>query len=122
MSGKDTGTGPSPTGQKQRSPIERMLVWGLIGILLVLLAFEWWVRNSFVKGQGVLRDAVAAGDTGQAPSIDEVEKRLSGSPSKSTKKSVMGQTVVYQWRSLFKSYTLEVEIGDQKEVLSAGTP
>ena len=122
MSGEGTGTGPSATGQKRRSPMERGVVWGLIGVLLVLLASEWWVRNSFVKGQGVLRDAVAGIDTGQTQNIDEVEKRLSGSPSKSTNQTALGQTVVYRWRSLLKSYTLEVEIGDQKEVLSFQTP
>ena len=122
MDGEHTGTGAPATGRNRRSPIERVLVWGLIGGLLLLLAFEWWVRNSFVRSLGVFRGAVATGDTGKAQNIDEVEKRLIGSPSKSTKQTRLGQTVVYQWHSLFKAYTLEVEIGDQKEVLSFQVP
>ena len=121
MSAEDAAAGAPKTGQKRRSPIERAVVWSLIGLLVLVVAYEAWVRSSFTRSQRVLREAVAGSDQGRVQKIEEVERQLSGSPSKSIQTTRMEQTITYQWRSLFRKYIVQVHVGDQNEVLSYET-
>jgi hypothetical protein len=68
---------PQPTNSppaKTRNPVERVLVWGFIGVLLVLAAIEFQSRSSHQKVLTALQDKIAEVDKNPSqPEVTEID-------------------------------------------------
>jgi hypothetical protein len=68
---------PQPTNgpaAKTRNPVERLIVWGLIGVLLVAVAIEFQSRMSYQKAMTTLQDGVERVDKdAKQPEVTEAD-------------------------------------------------
>lgn len=99
----------SETSQKkQRSPIERLIVWGLIATLLVVVFIEYRASTNFNAAQAYLSDAV---ERQPGPTLDEVKSKISGA-SVGPKLTDKFGTDEYEFAffSLFKSDTYKLRV------------
>ena len=105
MSSDETVTKPA----KQRSPVERAIVWGGILLLLLVVGIEYRAQQGYANSLQALSDA--SDETEGELTLDEVEALFSGGPSRSVKTENGIEThFVYSWLSFFKSgeYVLNV--------------
>ena len=103
---------PSPQAKtrRQRSPVERGLVWGFILALYLVVVFEWRAKYGYEKASEAIVAAVkASDDTGEPLTLDEA-KRIMDKDSSSEEADTYHASKVWlytwRWRSLFKSYTI----------------
>ena len=125
-------TNPAPGQKKRRNPVERAIVWGLIAILVVAVAWEGWGRFGYSRTLSKWQNAIAAAE--QAPdsqglTLAQAEELITGSPEKSLDEGAFGQqTLTYRWNSLFgREYAILVSLtnGDPQEIVgleTAGAP
>ncbi|MEP3482730.1 MAG: hypothetical protein ABJZ55_26030 [Fuerstiella sp.] len=94
--------------KKKRSPIERLIVWGLIAMLLVVVLIEYRASNNFNAAQEYLSEAVERKPT---PTIDEMKARISGASIGQKQTDEFG-TEEYElaFFSLFKSDTYKLRV------------
>lgn len=114
--------------KKRRSPVERAVVWGLIGILLAVVLWEGWARFGYSRTLSRWQNALATADRGDGSSaltLAEAERMVSGSPAKSaSERQGPFQVVTYRWKSLFgRNYAISVSMtgGDAPEVVGLET-
>lgn len=94
--------------KKKRSPAERLVVWGLIAVLLVVVLIEFRASTNFNAAQEYLSDAVERHPT---PTIDEVKSKISGASVGPKETDKLG-TDEYEFAffSLFKSDTYKLRV------------
>lgn len=85
-----------------RNPVERIVVWGLIGILGILAILEGSTRFAYTNSLSRLRARLQDDDTADAVplTLAEAEKMISGSP----KKTVGERVVSYRFQGLLKEF------------------
>jgi hypothetical protein len=93
-------------GKKPRSPVERVIVWGGIIVLLLLVAVQAHARKGYEWTLEALQPLVDDDFEGAVPlAIADVEQHVVGFPSQS--ENVVSPTRterVYRWRGLRGSY------------------
>ncbi len=120
----DTSQADSPAADaKNRNPIERTIVWGLIGVLLIILAIEGnsWFR--FTRSLSAVQEAIQAADkSDQQLKMDSVEKLISGSPQVTDEQHGISGVKTYQWSGLIKDRSFHVEYGLRTGVVYQAYP
>lgn len=99
---------PSPArSPRRRNPVERLLVWSLIGVLLLLLAVELQAKRGYDASRNNLQSAIQAGQSTNTPlTFDHVGDHLSGWCLCSAQPQGPLEVVTYRWPSCFKRYVL----------------
>lgn len=107
----------SAGGGKQRSPVERAIVWGMIGILLVVVAIEAHARLSHSMTMSALQDMVIQGESGvEYLTLSTVRESIVGFPSEVGLESNQASGGIrLSWFSLLKTYELDLEIETGEE-------
>lgn len=123
----ETNAPSKPSPKKKRSPVERVIVWGLIGVLLVLALWEGWARFGYSRTLARLQDAIAVAEAAEGDGslkLAEAEDLVIGFPSRSEgQEQGARNTITYKWNSLFKrNYQIAVTYaGDPPDVLGLET-
>lgn len=123
----DAAPEASAPQKPQRNPIERAVVWGLILVLLGVLAFEAKQQYAYGAALKGLQEAFKEDDADSYHKLSDVRKMMGGSPKETALpvKSKLHRSLEFQWTSLFKEYKLVLQtesIGDDPLVLSFMTP
>lgn len=106
----------SPAPARKRNPIERVIVWGLIVVLLALAAREAVARFGYTNSLNSLQAAMAADEEGQTLTLDQVPTHISGSPTRQTDEA--NRVVSYHWSGLLKDYgSIHIQYTADNEVL-----
>ena len=100
------------TDKKQRSPVERAIVWSMIGILLVVAAIEAHGRLSYGATLSRLQAVVERAEQGTGYlTLREVRESIAGFPSEATVESrPLTATIRLSWFSLLRSYEMDLQI------------
>ncbi len=120
------GTPPNPATPKPRNPVERAIVWGLIGLLVVVMLFE--AKQKYAYEPSLTRIKTAFKDDNNANyKLSEVRQMLSGSIKETEipSQSKINRVLELQWTSLFKDYRVRLLIEKDVEdpvVISFSTP
>ena len=105
---------PKRKRKRQRSPIERGIVWGVIILFYLTAVFEWRAKKSYTDANTVFNDVVAAAEANPEAGIHTINaamKRIRSAPSSiSNGKFGIADCEVYKWKwiSLFRRYHLKV--------------
>lgn len=104
-----------PSGEKTgRSPVERAIVWSLIGLMLVLVAIEARAQQGHTKTMLALKDLADAKDEEDRTKgikFEDFKEKLQLFPSVSGPTTGEGWDVyVYKWVSLLKAGTYEIHV------------
>ncbi len=97
---------------KKRSNVERVIVWGGILVFAVIAFLEWNVRNKFEDSFDLLQAALSkANQADDDFTLEEAKKLLKGNPTALPAKDRGSRDMhAYQWRVLFKTYTVRLEV------------
>ncbi len=107
----------SKPGNPARDWIIRGVVFGVLGILLIVALLDFGAKQSAAKTAEAWRAALRAkGEDGDLTQTELRKIRVSGSPSISNFKSPTRSTQAnevdtYVWRGTFRSYTVKVSFG-----------
>lgn len=123
----DAAPETSAPQKPQRNPVERLVVWGLILVLLGVLAFEAKQQYAYGAALKSLQEAFKEDDADSYHKLSDVRKMMGGSPKETAlpAKTKLHRSLEFQWASLFKEYKLVLQtesIGDDPLVLSFMTP
>ena len=94
--------------KKKRSPVERLIVWGLIGVLLVVVLIEYRASRNF-------NAALQTMEVMDHPTLDELKAQISGETVSEKQTDKTGTVEVeFGFLSLFKGdkYKLRVQLAD----------
>lgn len=98
--------------KKKRSPIERIIVWGVIGLMLAIVAVEYNAKTKYDK-------AFAASEKMKTPTIGEFKAAVAGETVGEVKEGqYKSEEVPITFFSLFKDYRLMARLRNAEE----GTP
>lgn len=108
--------------RRQRSPIERGIVWGAIFLLYLVLAFEWRSKRAYDRAAVELPAAITANEDSNAPpmTLEQVEKVMRRKPNSVVQDRYgITDSLVYtwRWRSLFKRYAIQVRFDPKDNTL-----
>lgn len=93
----------------ERNSAERLLVWGLIGVLLCVVAVEGAARYGYGSTLSALNEAAEADNEGAELTIQEFRSKvLAGAPTTEDD----GNKLVCRWFSLVKTYEIAVTFSD----------
>ena len=107
-------------GKKSRSPIERLIVWGIIGIALGIVFIEFRAQKGYTATMEALSNTYDSA-TKRLP-LTEVEALMSGGPSKSVKLEDDSKNhYVYSWFSIFKGKDYVLNVITTKDTVPAMT-
>ena len=95
----DESTSPS---QPARNPVERILVWGLILVLLGVVGVEAMARFSYGNSLKSLETALARDEQGDTLTIEEVAGHISGFPNRQDDPEQ--RVLTYTWNGMLKTY------------------
>lgn len=102
---------PAPASKPPRSPVERMLVWGGIIVLLVLVGIQARARLGYTMTLNALQDRIAE-DEGPNPRTfpaKDVDQYLVGWPKQTRQEAGKDSgTIQLSWRGLTTSYEIRV--------------
>ena len=117
---------PTPPFKKPRSPVERVIVWGGIAIMLGILAFEARQKYSYDPTVSQLRKLLSD-ETETYLKLSEVRPLIAGSPSESRTpyERKAYHKIDLKWPSLFKDYRVQLIVeseGDDPLVAGFSTP
>ncbi len=124
--GQEANATPSVNAAK-RSPVERAIVWGGIGILLVVVGIEAHGRLGYSSTLKALQGLVeqAEGES-EYLTLSAARESIAGFPSEDALESgSVNGTIRLSWFSLLKSYELDLEIelgSDDPMFLGYSTP
>lgn len=113
--------------KKERSPIERTIVWGLIVGLLVVVGLEFRAQKAHAAALEVLESFYKKNPDGEMK-FSDVQKAMSYSPRVDGPTQGKGhQLYVFSWLSIFKSGEFQIEVKvetgvDDPHVMSFTTP
>jgi hypothetical protein len=106
----------SPPPAKQRNPIERVIVWGLIVVLVAVVAREAVARFGYTNSLNSLQAALEADEDGNTLMLEQVPAHLSGGPRQENHEAQ--RVVSYHWSGLLKDYgSIHIQYSDENEVL-----
>lgn len=119
-------TSNEPAEKPARNPVERVIVWGGIGLLLAVAGIEARAQ----RGYGMSLDAVQAAfaDNEEVEmNLDEARKLMALAPAETNDSESSGLFDYYRfsWLSLFKSGEYEITLkvtSDDMQVISFATP
>lgn len=95
-------------GDKKRSPVERAIVWSLIGLMLVLVALEARAQQGHTKTMVALQEMV---DEGKGVKYEDFTGKIELFPSVSDGTPGEGWDVYqYKWFSLLRSGRYEIHL------------
>lgn len=108
-----TATSPPPA---KRNPLERLLVWGSIIVLLAIVLIEYRAKQSYDSSVAGLQEVA---DGSRDILIDEARQLMVGfSESEGPIKDAEGlNTYHYQWFSLFKKGTYQLTLVENEDHL-----
>jgi hypothetical protein len=115
-----------PLDGPQRNPVERVIVWGGIGLLLVTVLIEARAQRGYATSLSALQAALAVNEESQI-SLNGARALMAFGPSETTEESGRMQVDchVFSWFSVFKSgqyeITLDVSSDADREVLNVTT-
>lgn len=104
----------SDTGEsgKKRSPVERAIVWGVIGVLVVVVAIEGRARmaySSTLSSLGALVKQAEQND--EYVTLSQARAAYSGSPTEESQPAGrFEQSIILKWFSLLKTYQIEIQV------------
>jgi hypothetical protein len=92
-----------------RNPVERAVVWTLIGAMLVLVAVEASAKFGYDLSRSSLEAAIKTAEDSNTPLlIEQVPALMTGYHRDTTQETEHDGVVTYRWPSLFKQYGLNV--------------
>lgn len=110
---------PSPAvAKKPRSPMERLVVWGAIGLLLLVGVCEVMAQRSYLATVKKFEELERTAFSEQNPRTATVATTAEGWYSQTPVADAKRKTVRLKWPSLFKQYILDVEVDSKDRVLS----
>ena len=114
-----------PADKPSRNPVERVIVWGLIGALLVAVGIEARAQRGYAMSLDAVQAAFADTEEVQIDLAD-ARKLMTLSPAEVKDADASGLMDYYQfsWFSLFKSGEYEITLRvskDSSEVISFAT-
>ena len=119
-----------PSDKPPRNPIERVIVWGLIGVLLVVMGIEARAQRGYAMSLDTLQTTFSDGEEVEI-TLDDARKLMSFGPVEVKAPDEHGPYHFYDyyrfsWFSLFKSgdYEITLKVTDNEEltVISFSTP
>ena len=119
-----------PTERPSRNPIERVIVWGGIGVLLVVMGIEARAQRGYAMSLDAFQTAFSDSEEVEV-SLDDARKLMALGPAEVKAPDEHGPFHYYKyyrfsWFSLFKSgdyeITLKVTDNDELNVISFSTP
>jgi hypothetical protein len=119
-----------PSDKPPRNPIERVIVWGLIGVLLVVMGIEARAQRGYAMSLDAFQTAFSDGEE-VAIALDDARKLMALGPAEVKAPDEHGPFHYYDyyrfsWFSLFKSgdYEITLQVTDNEElnVISFSTP
>ena len=90
--------------KKPRSPVERVIVWGLILILVAVIFIEWRAKTNYDASFEAVQQEMKASDEGPALTLQAAENLREGNPSRSPGEENLNLVTTYRWFSFFKDY------------------
>ena len=117
---------PTPPGKKPRNPVERVIVWGGIAVMLGIVAFEGVHKYGYDSTVSRMRKMVSE-DTEKYMKLSEVRALIAGLPTevKSPHERKAYNKLDLKWPSLFKDYRVQLVVereGDDPLVAGFSTP
>ena len=95
----------------RRLPKERIITWGVIGLLLALMLFEWQSRRAYRKTLAELQPVSQLGPARMIIGAD-LDRSVYGWASKRDV-TVDGKSfITLHWPSLFRTYTIWLSLGE----------
>lgn len=115
-----SATSPAPS-KPTRSPIERMLVWGLIIAGVVLLLVEGRARLGYTMTLNSWNDRIAKDDEGEGGplTVAEAEEMAILFPTRKETQNGSRQSVTYEWTSLFRNYSVTLNCSTPESIQHA---
>lgn len=112
--------------KKKRSPVERLIVWGLIAAMLVVVFIEYRASQGYNAMETYLQAEIS-----KRPTIDELKAKFSSASVSDKQKDAMGtEEVEFSFFSIFKAdaYKLRVQLlevsddvsDEEREKMTAG--
>jgi hypothetical protein len=100
--------------------VERLIVWGLIAALLVVVFLEGRARLAYSQTVSRIQAAMAEAESLESSNllIENIPALLAGSPSVSKESRRFDQVNHYQWNGLFKKYGLHVSYGTYTRIVT----
>ncbi len=103
---------------KPRNPFERVLVWGAILTMVVLVSIEAFAKFSYDMTFSNLTEAIEAAEAdGKDMPANELGGLITGSPKRTESAlphmhGTPRTNIDYQWWSIFKTYRIVVEVSE----------
>jgi hypothetical protein len=111
----------TPKPAKRRSPVERVVVWGGIAALLVVLGIEGYAKTTYDSTLSTLKSKLEESETSQDVTLSQANGYIRGAYRRAESEDKRGKRVVYRWFSLFKQYVVQLNVS-QDIVMSYETP
>jgi len=115
-----TPSAASPLAKKPRSPVEKLFVWGLIGVLLIVAVIEGQALYGYSQTLAALTEKIEETENSKdgldlaASEIDGLLKGFFVTKSEVTKEGA-DYYIDCQWRSLFKKYLIKVKVSSDQD-------
>lgn len=118
----ETQTPAESTPEKPpRNPMERLLVWGLIAAMLLIVATEGTARMGYTMSLNKIAERLEMDDIGEESKplgIEEAETLLVGFPAKTEADG----KVSFRWKGLIKDFgAIHLSINEEQHVLGYET-
>ena len=119
-----------PSDKPPRNPVERVIVWGLIGVLLVVMGIEARAQRGYAMSLNAFQTAFSDGEEVEI-TLNDARRLMALGPAEVKAPDEHGPYHYYDyyrfsWFSLFKSgdyeITLKVTDNDELNVISFSTP
>lgn len=119
-----------PSDKPPRNPVERVIVWGLIGVLLVVMGIEARAQRGYAMSLDAFQTTFSDGEEVEI-TLDDARKLMTLGPTEVKAPDEHGPYHYYDyyrfsWFSLFKSgdYEITLKVTDNEEliVVSFSTP
>jgi hypothetical protein len=115
-------TPPATKPKPRRSPVERVIVWGGIAALLVVLGIEGHARMAYGASLASLQKKLNESETGEDLKIANAHTSVRGVFRRTESSNKQSKRVVYSWFSLFKQYVIQLNASKDDVVLGLETP
>ena len=105
---------------QRRSPIERMLVWGAILILLVIVLIEWTSQRNYAATLSAIEKAIQEHHPPKAPQglkSAQIDPYVHGFAFRGEVQMSKTRQLTFRWPSVFKFYKLGVSVDANDKVL-----
>ncbi|QDU11900.1 tetratricopeptide repeat protein [Gimesia aquarii] len=107
--------------KKKRSPLERVIVWGLISVALIVVLLEVNARYGYSNTLTEMQNRIAQEADGKEFLLKDAKAMVKGFPYGDERLTQSGKQLQYRWFSLFRTYAIQISVGIDGEVLSLET-